>query len=79
MRGKFFDFLKFFVFSSFFLNFSLKGVLTAFSVGKRGGCPFFNWCGEHCQCVFDQSVMGHISVWVVTFPAEAFGGSSLSK
>jgi hypothetical protein len=19
----------------------------AFSAGKRGGCPFFDWCGEH--------------------------------
>jgi hypothetical protein len=27
-----------------------KGVLTAFSAGKRGGCRFFSWCGEHWVC-----------------------------
>jgi hypothetical protein len=27
----------------------LRGALTAFSAGKRGRVPFFNWCGEHCH------------------------------
>jgi hypothetical protein len=33
----------------------LKEGLMAFSAGKRGGRPFFNWCGEH-WCTH-QSVM----------------------
>jgi hypothetical protein len=27
----------------------LEEALTAFSMGKRGWEPFFNWCGEHCS------------------------------
>jgi hypothetical protein len=35
-------------------SFFSRGALTAFSAGKRGGPPFFNWCGEHCY-IFQQS------------------------
>jgi hypothetical protein len=34
---------------------TLRGELAAFSAGKRGGRPFFNWCGE--QCFWNQLLL----------------------
>jgi hypothetical protein len=53
---------------------SLRGALTVFPAGKRGGAPFFSWCGEHWKSGDTSSkLIGTLSDFLLFLSGLAWG------